>query len=127
MTSQQSFHESNFEAALTHTFLKLDEKLRIKSDAKDNFADQEGSTACVVLLTKEKIYCANAGDSRAIIRINRRPVPLSYDHKPDDEKEEERIIKAKHDVENGRVDAELNVSRGFGDFQFKDAPELPDE
>ena len=27
----------------------------------------EGCTACVVLITNDSIYCANAGDSRAII------------------------------------------------------------
>ena len=43
-----------------------------------------GSAANVVLLTKTEIYCANAGDCRAVLaKKNGRVVDLSEDHKPD--------------------------------------------
>lgn len=41
-----------------------------------------GCTANVVLITPEYIYCANAGDSRAVACVNGQAVELSRDHKP---------------------------------------------
>ncbi len=41
-----------------------------------------GCTANVVLITPEYIYCANAGDSRAVACVNGQVVELSRDHKP---------------------------------------------
>ena len=46
---------------------------------------------------------ANAGDSRGILSIDGKVKPLSYDHKPTDEAEMERIVKAGGFVEFGRV------------------------
>lgn len=41
-----------------------------------------GCTANVVLVTPDYIYCANAGDSRAVASINSTCHELSKDHKP---------------------------------------------
>ncbi|KAL3816361.1 hypothetical protein ACHAXA_000439 [Cyclostephanos tholiformis] len=61
------------------------------------------------------IVCANAGDSRAVYsRSSHRAVPLSYDHKPNDEDEERRIREAGGYVSGGRVEGDLAVSRGLG-------------
>mmetsp|Transcript_18652 Transcript_18652/g.38419 ORF Transcript_18652/g.38419 Transcript_18652/m.38419 type:complete len:535 (+) Transcript_18652:267-1871(+) len=91
-----------------------------------------GTTTCVVLITPDSIVCANAGDSRAVFA--RRPeapstdlsattvgkaIPLSFDHKPDDEEEEQRVRNAGGYVTGGRVEGDLAVSRGLGDFRFK--------
>jgi serine/threonine protein phosphatase PrpC len=92
-------------------------------DSGLNVLEEEGdsgTTACVVLLTPEWVVCANAGDSRAVIsRLGNKAVPLSYDHKPDDEAEERRIRAAGGYVAGGRVEGDLAVSRGLGDFRFK--------
>jgi serine/threonine protein phosphatase PrpC len=81
-----------------------------------------GTTACVVLITPKWIVCANAGDSRAVIsRHGNQAVPLSTDHKPDDDLEDRRIRAAGGYVAGGRVEGDLAVSRGFGDFRFKNA------
>jgi len=51
--------------------------------------EDSGSTAVVVILTPQWIVCANAGDSRAVYSKDRhRSIPLSYDHKPNDEADE---------------------------------------
>lgn len=84
-------------------------------------AEDSGSTAVVVMLTPRNIVCANAGDSRAVYsKSGARAIPLSYDHKPDDEEEERRIRNAGGYVSGGRVEGDLAVSRGLGDFRFKD-------
>lgn len=92
-----------------------DEALRLLQEEGDS-----GTTACVVLVTPEWIVCANAGDSRAVMsKLGNRVVPLSYDHKPDDDAEEKRIRAAGGYVAGGRVEGDLAVSRGLGDFRFK--------
>ena len=83
--------------------------------------EDSGTTAAVVVLTPTSLVCANAGDSRAVCaRDGARAVPLSYDHKPDDEDEERRIREAGGYVSGGRVEGDLAVSRGLGDFRFKE-------
>jgi serine/threonine protein phosphatase PrpC len=81
-----------------------------------------GTTACTVLVTPDWLVCANAGDSRAVFSKKLRAVPLSYDHKPDDEGEERRVRAAGGYVAGGRVEGDLAVSRGLGDFRFKNMP-----
>lgn len=60
----------------------------------DNVANLTGCTATVVLMTKDNFYCANAGDSRTILVRSgggNTIIPLSFDHKPDNEPEKARI------------------------------------
>lgn len=79
-----------------------------------------GTTATVVMFTPMWIICANAGDSRSVYsKQGHCTIPLSYDHKPDDEAEERRIYEAGGFVRGGRVEGDLAVSRGLGDFRFK--------
>ncbi|GAX09810.1 protein phosphatase 1B [Fistulifera solaris] len=79
-----------------------------------------GTTACVVLVTPNFVLCANAGDSRSVMsKQGGQVVELSLDHKPDDEDEEKRIRAAGGYVAGGRVEGDLAVSRGLGDFRFK--------
>jgi serine/threonine protein phosphatase PrpC len=60
---------------------------------------EAGCTANVILITPDKIYCANAGDSRSIlVKKNKEVVELSYDHKPTDAEEKARITAAGHFV-----------------------------
>ena len=52
--------------------------------------------------------------------------PMTRDHKPTDDAEAERILSAGSIVTGkGRIDGNLNVSRGLGDHDFKDAQGLP--
>ena len=88
--------ETNPEKALFNS-IKLLESLLEKSSIN---LEMSGSTFIVILLKGNKLYCANVGDSRAIIS-QRTPsffskwehIPLSIDHKPDLPKEAERINK----------------------------------
>lgn len=44
---------------------------------------------------------------------------LSNDHKPDLPGEKQRIMNAGGFVNDGRVNANLNLSRAFGDYEYK--------
>lgn len=78
-----------------------------------------GSTANVVIINYDRIYCANTGDSRSVASIRGHATPLSFDHKPDNAEELRRIESTEGWVKYNRVFGELAVSRAFGDFEFK--------
>ncbi len=78
----EEFKKHNFEKALIDAFMKLDENLK-----QEDFSTDTGSTSCVVFVTKNKIYCANAGDSRGILYSGGKVHELSHDHKPDNKEE----------------------------------------
>jgi len=81
--------------------------------------DRSGSTSVAVLLTPSHIICANAGDSRSILVRSGVAFPMSFDHKPTTACEHGRIVNANGIVHMRRVDGDLAVSRGLGDFRFK--------
>lgn len=81
-----------------------------------------GSTAVVSLLTKEHIFVANCGDSRAVLCRNGRPIPLSVDQKPDREDERRRIEGCGGRImfaDGARVEGLLAMSRAIGDRLLK--------
>jgi serine/threonine protein phosphatase PrpC len=82
--------------------------------------DSIGCTANVILIEDmKKLYIANAGDSRCVLGRAGKAVPLSFDHKPDNQEEKERIEKAGSIIQEGRVDGNLNLSRSLGDLKYK--------
>lgn len=96
-------------------------------------ADDSGTTAVTLWIKHNKttrqteLICANTGDSRCVLHLGRSKSaeiasptePMSYDHKPTNAKERERIKNAGGYVEFGRVNGTLAVSRAFGDLGYK--------
>lgn len=79
-----------------------------------------GCTAVVALLAGNELYVANAGDSRCVVCRNGAAMDMSFDHKPEDTEELERIQKAGGRVTmDGRVNGGLNLSRAIGDHAYK--------
>uniref|UniRef100_A0A1A9X4D4 protein-serine/threonine phosphatase n=1 Tax=Glossina brevipalpis TaxID=37001 RepID=A0A1A9X4D4_9MUSC len=79
-----------------------------------------GCTAVVSLLIGRDLYVANAGDSRCVVCRNGKAIEMSLDHKPEDDEESARIIKAGGTVTiDGRVCGGLNLSRAIGDHGYK--------
>ncbi|EPB70570.1 protein phosphatase 2C [Ancylostoma ceylanicum] len=70
---------------------------------------------------------ANVGDSRAVVSVCGEARPLSFDHKPANEKEAKRILAAGGWVEFNRVNGNLALSRALGDFVFKRNESIPPE
>lgn len=63
---------------------------------------------------------ANAGDSRCVVCRDGKAMDMSFDHKPEDTEELERIRKAGGRVTmDGRVNGGLNLSRAIGDHAYK--------
>ncbi|KAG0619205.1 hypothetical protein M758_4G123500 [Ceratodon purpureus] len=84
-----------------------------------------GSTAVVALIRGNKLYVANAGDSRCIMSRRGKAINLSVDHKPILELEKQRIQNAGGFIHAGRVNGSLNLTRAIGDMEFKYQTELP--
>ncbi|CAK7225863.1 Protein phosphatase 2C 2 [Sporothrix bragantina] len=124
VAKQEAFKKSNYEQALKDGFLATDRA--ILNDPRYE-EEVSGCTACVGLITDDKIYCANAGDSRAVLGVKGRAKPLSFDHKPQNDGEKARITAAGGFVDFGRVNGNLALSRAIGDFEFKKSAELPPE
>ncbi|ROV88939.1 hypothetical protein VPNG_10203 [Cytospora leucostoma] len=124
IAKQDTFRAGNYEQALKDGFLATDRA--ILNDPKYE-EEVSGCTACVGLLTDDKIYIANAGDSRSVLGVKGRAKPLSFDHKPQNEGEKARITAAGGFVDFGRVNGNLALSRAIGDFEFKKSAELAPE
>ena len=88
-----------------------------------------GCTACVFSIDEEKkkLYFANAGDSRVVMCKNGVAYAQSEDHKPEMESEKNRIYKADGWISEGRVKGNLNLTRGFGDLEYKQNKNLKPE
>ena len=101
------------ELCLTSSFHKIDEELK--------FYDSEhtGSTATILLIQNNIIYCANVGDSSAFIIYDSYLKKISTDHKCTDPKEEERILMSGGKITKNRVMGQLVLSRCLGDLYCK--------
>lgn len=117
-----------FKHVLVETFKKLDNEfeLLIKSTSKEC---NSGTTALVSVITETHYIIANAGDSRGLV-IDKTEKSIKFattDHKPTNENEKKRIDKTRHYVMMNRIDKTLGVSRGIGDFQYKDGNLLQEQ
>lgn len=100
--------------ALVYSFIKLQNYFET---VDKSLYENQGTTAVVVLIYDGAIYCANAGDSRAIsLSVTGKCMPLSYDHKPNNANEKKRIT-----TEGGFVsyNTRNDVSRVWGDSSKK--------
>jgi len=98
-----------------------------------------GATAVVAVVTGEILTVANAGDSRAVLCRRRKTsceeeaktkghyaYPMSYDHKPSQTHEMNRILRSGGFVNHfGRINGNLNLSRSIGDLKYKQVPGIP--
>lgn len=103
------FNSTNFAYELQRGIVNFDREL-----LKDGLGNTSGTTLCGVYVEDDKLYCANLGDSRAVLYGKDGEIlPLSKDHKP--QQEEMRIEKAGGRVDRGRVNGYLRTARALGD------------
>lgn len=105
----------------------------INQEVLSKFPDA-GTTAGIVLVINNVIYCANVGDTRILLvegsnspqspgvrgRRGWKPTPpkvtrCSYDHKASDPEEKELVLQRGGHVFQGRVNGCLMLSRAIGD------------
>ncbi|RCK66135.1 Protein phosphatase 2C 2 [Candida viswanathii] len=122
--STAEFSKQDYINALKQGFLACDQAILNDFYMRD---DDSGCAATSAIITPELIICGNAGDSRTIMSTNGFAKALSFDHKPSNEGEKARICAAGGYVDMGRVNGNLALSRGIGDFDFKKNVDLPAE
>ncbi|KAI0648068.1 PP2C-domain-containing protein [Trametes meyenii] len=117
LVQDEAYKQHDYPLALKNAFLGTDDDIR----STPEFArDASGCTAVAALVTKEgKVYVANAGDSRSVISVKGEGKQLSFDHKPQNEQEKNRIVAAGGYIEYGRVNGNLALARALGDFDYK--------
>lgn len=107
------------------------QKLKEAQKGEEFVPDTVGCTAVCVLVRKQDVITANAGDSRAVMCRKGQAVELSYDHKPASETEKTRIEAAGGYLEESaggaRVNGNLNLSRAIGDLEYKKRSDLKPE
>lgn len=122
VTSSASSTEGSAEdivtAGIRSGFLVLDEKMREMPEMVSG-EDRSGSTAVSALISPNKIYFGNCGDSRGVLVRNSKVQFTTQDHKPVNPIERERIQNAGGTVMIQRVNGSLAVSRALGDYEYK--------
>jgi len=117
LVQEESYRQEDYEEAMRRAFLGTDEDM-LADPAYTR--DPSGCTAVTALVTNDnKIFVANAGDSRVVLSVKGEVKPLSFDHKPGNESERKRIQAAGGYIEFGRVNGNLALARALGDFEFK--------
>jgi len=150
LVNNANYLKGKYEKALEETFIEIDYRLvsdegskllkEITMDLKKektgdgtlnaeeldelkNIPVGAGCTSCVCLVTPDKVICANAGDSRAILATKEgKVIELSYDHKPENDEESKRVYDNNGFVQEGRVNGVIAVSRAIGDWEYKNLP-----
>lgn len=111
-----AYAKGNVIEAIKEGFMECDQDMLKDEQMRD---EMSGTTAIIILLKNNKIYCGNVGDSRSIASKKGALEQLSFDHKPSNDDETRRIIAAGGWVEFNRVNGNLALSRALGDFCFK--------
>lgn len=124
VAATDAFKAKDYVAALKDGFLLCDQAIL---DDYNTLSDESGCAATAAIITETQVFCGNAGDLRTVLSTNGLAKALSYDHKPYNEGEKARITAAGGYVDVGRVNGNLALSRGIGDFVFKKNDSLPAE
>ncbi|KAI8427620.1 hypothetical protein MSG28_002106 [Choristoneura fumiferana] len=111
----------NFGKLLTDEVLAAD---RLLVEEAKRSMDVAGTTALLAIMEDNHLIVANVGDSRGVMCDSRgNAIPVSFDHKPQQVREQKRIEAAGGYIAfNGvwRVAGILATSRAMGDYPLKD-------
>lgn len=117
---EDDFFSTNLPQAIKRAYYTCNEQfLKIAEKAKLH----DGSTGICSIIRDNKLVVANAGDCRALLMSNGRPIQLSTDHKPTNPEEQKRIAALGGTIVYcmgvARVNRVLAVARAFGNRTLK--------
>ncbi|XP_049868958.1 uncharacterized protein LOC126368836 [Pectinophora gossypiella] len=121
LTSYMDKGKINYGKLLTDEVLAAD---RLLVEAAKRSMNVAGTTALIAIMEGNHLTVANVGDSRGVMCDSRgNAIPVSFDHKPQQVREQKRIEAAGGYIAfNGvwRVAGILATSRAMGDYPLKD-------
>ena len=104
----------NIEKSIKESFKEIDNNLEKKPNTKTI-----GSTATIILIDNNILYCANVGDSESYYISKDKIIKLTNLHNCNNKNEVERVKNSKGLIFGNRVFGMLNLTRSIGDFDFK--------
>ncbi len=104
----------NIEKSIKESFKEIDNNLEKIPNTKTI-----GSTATIILIDNNILYCANVGDSESYYISKDKIIKLTNLHNCKNKKEVERVKNSKGLIFGNRVFGMLNLTRSIGDFDFK--------
>ena len=104
----------NIENSIKESFKEIDNNLEKKPNTKTI-----GSTATIILIDNNILYCANVGDSESYYISKDKIIKLTNLHNCKNKNEVERVKNSKGLIFGNRVFGMLNLTRSIGDFDFK--------
>lgn len=78
-----------------------------------------GTTFTSILIYNGIIYSINIGDSVTLFNKQNKIFFKTRPHNPNDKKEKKRILQKSYITKNNRIEGVINLSRAFGDYNFK--------
>jgi serine/threonine protein phosphatase PrpC len=104
----------NIEKSIKESFKEIDNNLEKIPNTKTI-----GSTATIILIDNNILYCANVGDSESYYISKDKIIKLTNLHNCKNKNEVERVKNSKGLIFGNRVFGMLNLTRSIGDFDFK--------
>jgi protein phosphatase 2C family protein 2/3 len=90
-------------------------------DGKDSGAgvvNYSGSVGVFAIIEGRQLYVGNVGDCRAVLCRGGQSIELTRDHTPDVASEAARVVTDGGTIEFGFVNAQIAVTRSFGDIDM---------
>ena len=109
-----SKYNSRFTQILKESIENIDKYFDNSEEAK-----QCGSTGTIVVVNNRNIYCANVGDSKCYYINENEAIQITEDHNCKNKVEVDTLKNKGVAVFRGRVFGSLNLTRSFGDTEFK--------
>ena len=109
-----SKYNSRFTQILKESIENIDKYFDNSEEAK-----KCGSTGTIVVVNNRNIYCANVGDSKCYYINENEAIQITEDHNCNNKVEVDTLKNKGVAVFRGRVYGSLNLTRSFGDTEFK--------
>jgi len=109
-----SKYNSRFTQILKESIENIDKYFDNSEEAKNC-----GSTGTIVVVNNRNIYCANVGDSKCYYINESEAIQITEDHNCNNKVEVDTLKNKGVAVFRGRVYGSLNLTRSFGDTEFK--------
>ena len=112
-----NLEKTNFKIgkSILESFKQINSQLKENPEAKNT-----GSTATIILIDNNILYCANVGDSQCYYISKEKIIKLTQLHNCNNLKEVDRIKKNKGIIFNNRIFGCINLTRTIGDIDFKE-------